>query len=295
MELRQLEYLIGVADDRNFTRAAARMHVAQPGVSAQIRRLERELGHELLDRSGRDVRPTEVGAAVIEHARAALASIASARAVADEFAGLLRGRVAVGMLSGCNSADVPRLLADFHHRHPAVDISLTESASSDLLAGLHARTIDLAIVAVGPHDPEGIATQTIVDEAVVAVVHSDDPLATRSSITLARLCEHDLISLPRGTGIRALLDNACAALGLMPRIVFEASDLQMQADLASRGLGIALVPTSTAGANEKTLHALTITRPSLRGRVALAWLANGQPTAAGRALIRTARAALAAP
>jgi DNA-binding transcriptional LysR family regulator len=295
MELRQLEYLIGVADDRNFTKAAARMHVAQPGVSAQIRRLERELGHELLDRSGRDVRPTEVGAAVIEHARAALASIAVARAVADEFAGLLRGRVAVGMLSGCNSADVPRLLADFHHRHPAVDISLSESASSDLLGALQARTIDLAIVAVGTHDPDGVATQTIVDEAVVAVVPHDDPLATRSSITLARLCERDLISLPRGTGIRALLDNACTGLGLTPRIVFEASDLQMQADLASRGLGIALVPTSTADANKKALHALTITRPSLRGRVALAWLADGQPTAAGQALIRTARAALAPP
>ena len=291
MELRQLEYLIGVADDRNFTRAAARMHVAQPGVSAQIRRLERELGHELLDRSGRDIRPTDVGAAVIEHARAALASIASARAVADEFAGLLRGRVAVGMLSGCNSADVPRMLSDFHRRHPGVDISLSEAASQELLAALHSRAIDLAIVAIGPDDPEGVVTQTIVDEAVVAVVRRDDPLATRSSITMARLCERDLISLPRGTGIRAMLDNACARLGLTPRIVFEASDLQMQAELASRGLGIAIVPTSTADANREALHPLTITRPSLRGRVALAWLAAGQLTAAGQALIRLARTA----
>lgn len=293
MEIRQLEYLIGVADDRNFTKAAARMHVAQPGVSAQIRRLERELGHELLDRSGREIRPTTVGAAVIEHARAALASIASARTVADEFAGLVRGRVAVGMLSGCNSADVPRLLADFHHRHPAIDISLSESASHDLVAALHARTIDLAMVALGPDDPEGIATQTIVDEAVVAVVHRDDPLATRTSITLTRLCDRDLICLPKGTGIRSLLDNACARLGLAPRIVFEASDLQMQAELAGRGLGTAIVPISTATANAETLHALTITRPSLRGRVALAWLANGQPTAAGNALIRDACSAFA--
>ena len=293
MELRQLEYLVGVADDRNFTKAAARMHVAQPGVSAQIRRLERELGHELLDRSGRDIRPTAVGAAVIEHARAALASVANARAVADEFSGLLRGRVAVGMLSGCNSADVPRVLAEYHRRHPAVDISLSESASHDLLAAIHARTIDVAIVALEPEDPEGIATQTIVDEAVVAVVRRDDPLATRSSITLSRLCERGLICLPRGTGIRTLLDNACTRLGLAPRIVFEATDLQMQAELAARGLGTAIVPISTSAANEKSLHALTITRPSLRGRVALAWLANGQPSAAGQALIRDARTAFA--
>jgi len=291
MELRQLEYLVGVADDRNFTKAAARMHVAQPGVSAQIRRLERELGHELLDRSGREIRPTAVGEAVIEHARAALASIANARAVADEFSGLLRGRVAVGMLSGCNSADVPRLLAEYHRRHPAVDISLSEAASHDLLAAVNARTIDLAIVSIGPDDPEGIATQTIVDEAVVAVVRRDDPSATRSSITLSRLCERGLICLPRGTGIRTLLDNACTRQGLAPRIVFEATDLQIQAELAARGLGTAIVPISTAAANEDTLHTLTITRPSLRGRVALAWLASGQSSAAGQALIRDARAA----
>jgi len=293
MELRQLEYLVGVADDRNFTKAAARMHVAQPGVSAQIRRLERELGHELLDRSGREIRPTAVGEAVIEHARAALASIANARAVADEFSGLLRGRVAVGMLSGCNSADVPRLLAEYHRRHPAVDISLSEAASHDLLAAVTARTIDLAIVSIGPDDPEGIATQTIVDEAVVAVVRHDDPSATRSSITLSRLCERGLICLPRGTGIRTLLDNACTRQGLAPRIVFEATDLQIQAELAARGLGTAIVPISTAAANEDTLHTLTITRPSLRGRVALAWLASGQSSAAGQALIRDARAAFA--
>ncbi|GAB3574216.1 hypothetical protein GCM10027445_34680 [Amycolatopsis endophytica] len=80
----------------NFTRAAQRVHVAQPGVSAQIRRLERELGHELLDRSGRRVRMTEVGAAVLPYARAALAAVAGARLVADEFRGLVRGRVARG-------------------------------------------------------------------------------------------------------------------------------------------------------------------------------------------------------
>lgn len=170
---------------------------------------------------------------------------------------------------------------------------MTESASQDLLAALRARAIDVAIVAVGPADPDDIATQTIVDEAVVAVVRHDDRLAGRSTITMARLCERDLISLPRGTGIRALLDNACARLGLTPRIVFEASDLQMQAELASRGLGIAIVPTSTAAANREALHPLTITRPSLRGRVALAWLSGGQKTAAGQALIREARSTFA--
>src|SRR5215469_12417561 len=129
MELRQLEYLVTVADEASFTRAAARLHVAQPGVSAQIRRLEREVGQELLDRTGRAVRPTEAGAAVLEHARAALAAIAQARLAVDELTGLVRGRVAMGVLTGCGGLDLAGLLATFHRRHPGVEISLTEDNS----------------------------------------------------------------------------------------------------------------------------------------------------------------------
>jgi DNA-binding transcriptional LysR family regulator len=91
MELRQLAYFVTVAEEANFTRAAAKLHVAQPGVSAQIRRLERELGQQLLDRSARAVRLTEVGAAVLPYARAALQAVDGARLAVDELTGLLRG------------------------------------------------------------------------------------------------------------------------------------------------------------------------------------------------------------
>src|SRR5439155_14557391 len=115
MELRQLEYFVAVAAERNFTRAAEKVHVAQPGVSAQIRRLERELGEELLDRSGRTVRLTEVGAAVLPYARAALGAVSGARDAVAEFTGLVRGHVTVGMVSSISTheVDLPGLLADF--------------------------------------------------------------------------------------------------------------------------------------------------------------------------------------
>src|SRR5437016_2911419 len=113
MELRQLEYFVAVAEEANFTRAAGRLHVAQPGVSAQIRRLERELGEELLDRSERAVRVTDVGAAVLGYARAALAAVDGARRAVDELTGLVRGHVAVGTVTSHN-AGLPSLLASFH-------------------------------------------------------------------------------------------------------------------------------------------------------------------------------------
>jgi len=99
MELRQLEYLVTVADEGGFTRAATALHVAQPGVSAQIRQLERELGQPLFDRSARTVRLTEAGEAVLPYARAALDAVAGARLAVQELTGLLRGRVAIGTVT----------------------------------------------------------------------------------------------------------------------------------------------------------------------------------------------------
>src|SRR5215470_5235203 len=102
IDLRWLRSFVAVAEEASFTRAAARVHVAQPGVSAQVRRLEAELGQQLLDRSGRSVRLTEVGAAVLPFARAALRAVTDVRQAVDELAGLVRGQVAVGMVSGCS-------------------------------------------------------------------------------------------------------------------------------------------------------------------------------------------------
>ena len=146
MELHQLEYFVAVAEEGSFTRAAARVHVAQPGVSAQVRRLESELGQQLLDRSGRSVRLTAAGAAVLPFARAALSAVSSARLAVDELAGLVRGQVTVGMVSGCSIPVMPELLAGFHERYPGVSITLSED-DSDCLAGLLGEgRLDLALI-----------------------------------------------------------------------------------------------------------------------------------------------------
>src|SRR5277367_1125756 len=132
MEIRQLEYLVAVAEEGNFTRAAEKLLVSQPGVSAQIRRLERELGQELLDRSGRAVRPTAVGEAVLLHARAALAAVDGARLAVSELTGLLRGRAAIGAVTSPN-VDLATILAEFHRRHSMVEITLAEGTTDELL------------------------------------------------------------------------------------------------------------------------------------------------------------------
>ena len=288
MELRQLEYFVAVADEASFTRAAARLHVAQPGVSAQIRRLERELGQDLFDRSGRAVRVTEAGAVVLLYARAALGAAAGARLAVDELAGLVRGHIAVGMVVACSSLDLVNLLADFHRDHPAVEITLSEANTSDLIEGLRAGQLDLAFVGLGDATPPGIDIQLVADERLVAAVSTSDVLAARTTIPLDAIRDRALMSLPRGTGLRTCLDDACARSGFEPNIALEASNLGILAQLASRGLGVAILPESVALAHPE-LHVITISRPAMRGRLALAWRTEGPLSPAARALIGRAR------
>lgn len=287
MELRQLQYFVTVAKEANFTRAAAKLHVAQPGVSAQIRRLERELGQELLDRSARSVRLTQAGAAVLPYARAALQAVDGARLVVDELTGLVRGHVAIGTVTS-HTVDLAALLARFHHDHPAVEITLTENNSDQLIDALRGGRLDAAIIALGATPPPDLQLHIVTDEPITAAVSHRHELAKRSTIPLTALRDRALISLPAGTGIRSLLDDACAAAGFSPHIAFEASTPGMLAQLAARGLGVAIVPASVAQARED-LHPLTITRPALRGCLAFAWRTEGPISPAARALVAQAR------
>ncbi|MEU9162441.1 LysR substrate-binding domain-containing protein [Streptomyces sp. NPDC048424] len=306
MELAQLRYFVAVVEEGGFTRAGARLHVSQPGVSAQVRRLERELGQRLLDRSGRRVTPTETGEAVLSYARAALAAVEGIRRTAEEFSGLLRGRVALGLVPGAAGAvvdgfDAVEVLGNFHDEHPRVEIALSEDTSERMLAALLRGELDLAVVGLGAAPPPGVSCQVVLDEPLVAAVRADDPLVAQSvsgGIPLAALRERALISLPRGTGLRGVLERACAEAGFAPRVEFEAAAPAVLVRLAARGLGVAVVPSGAedgaeSGAGSRTgggLCALRITEPALNGRVALAWRTGGPAGPAARGLLGRLRA-----
>jgi len=242
-----LRYFLTVVEEANFTRAATRLHVAQPGVSAQIRQLERELGQPLLDRSGRKVTTTAVGEAVLPYARAALVAIEGMRQTVDEFTGLVRGRVTIGLVSGAatDEYDLATLLADFHDEHPQVEIALTEDTSARMLTAVRRGELDLAVVGVADAEPPpGISFHVLIDTPLVAAMAPDDPLLTptgRTALPLAVLADRPLISLPRGTGLRGVLERACAQAGFQPRIAFEAAAPALLARLAARGLGVAVL------------------------------------------------------
>lgn len=300
MELAQLRYFVAVVEEGGCTRAAGRLHVSQPGVSAQVGQLERELGQRLLDRSGRRVTPTEAGEAVLVHARAALAAVEGIRRTADEFSGLLRGRVALGLIPGAagaaiDSFDLVALLGDFHDAHPRVEMALTEDTSERMLAALREGRLDLAVIGLAGEPPQGITARLLLDEPLVAAVRAGDPLlreAVDGAVPLAALRGRPLIGLPRGTGMRGVLERACAEAGFTPRVDFEAAAPAVLARLAARGLGVAVIPDGAHAQAGPGVRVLRITGPELSGRVALAWRADGPSGPAARALLARLRAAL---
>ena len=293
MELRQLEYFVAVAEEANFTRAAERVHISQSGVSAQIRALERELGATLINRSGRTSTLTTAGAAALAHARAALASVDAVRKAVDEVTGLIRGRLTVGMITGCTITPLFDALAAFHLTHPGVRIHLYEDNSDRLIEDVRTGATDLALIGSSGAPPTGLDALPIISEPLVAAVPLEHPLASRGRVTLADLASFPIVCLPKGTGIRAVFDHACEIACQRPDIALQASTPGAVADLAIRGLGVAILSQSMAANYSGRLRALGVDDIQTPAVLALTWTTT--PSPALRELVRHSRQAFTDP
>ncbi|OLL72186.1 putative LysR-family transcriptional regulator [Pseudonocardia sp. Ae168_Ps1] len=289
MELRHLRYLVTVVDEGTVTAAAERLHVAQPGVSAQLRQLERELGETLLERGPRAVVPTEAGRAVLPHARAALAAVEGARDAVAALRGLVQGRVAVGMASSLPDTVLADPVGDFAAEHPGVEVTLREGTTDELVTDLRAGRVDLAVLGFPTAPPDGLDGRVLVESELVAAVAADDAVAGDAVLPLAELVRRPLICLPRGHGLRTALDGALAAHGLTARVTFESGAMNLLLRLAARGAGTAVVPAPALRAAavqvlERPPAALAL-EPEVRTRLHLVWRSGGPGGPAARALL----------
>jgi DNA-binding transcriptional LysR family regulator len=288
MELRQLEYFVAVAEEANFTRAAERVHISQSGISAQVRRLEQQLGAELIDRSARTATLTPAGSAALEHARAVIAAASAVQQAVDEVTGLLRGRLVVAMVTACTVRPLFDALSAFHSTHPGVELSLLEDASDRLIERVRSGEADLALTGVAAM-PAGLEGFPVISERLVAAVPADHPLARRKRVTLADIAAHPVICMPKGTGIRTVFDRGCSARAALPDIALQASAPSAVADLAARGLGVAILTASMV--ENHALRPLSIVDLDAPALLALVWRATDAP--ALRELVRHCRTTLA--
>ncbi|MFI1567157.1 LysR substrate-binding domain-containing protein [Streptomyces sp. NPDC020490] len=247
MELRQVRYFLALAEECHFGRAAARLHVAQPALSQQIKQLERELGTALFTRSTRHVELTEAGRHLTGYARTLVAEEERARVHMAELATGRAGRVSVGFIGTATYDVLPRVARTVRARLPGITLDLHgELLTPQLVDGLLTGAYDLAVSRAGTADAERVDVTPLRTEPLVAVLPAHHPLAAGPRISLRALAGETFVihpSQPRSAMYDRVL-SACGRAGFQPASLVEVGETATLVVLVAAGHGVALVPQS---------------------------------------------------
>jgi len=296
MENRWLEAFVAVAEELHFGRAALRLRMAQSPLSQVIRKLEREVGTPLFDRSTRSVQLTAAGHALLPHAYRVLEEIELARQSARATIGSVYGTVSIGFAGAQNHHTLPALTRAVRQRYPEIQLSLTGRVMTrDGVEQVERGALDLAFVGL-PLPPTSLESRLIAQEPLGAVLPSDHPLAQSEAIDLLDLRDEGLITTPTQAG-SALQDRAiqaCLHAGFRPRIVQEITDPFMILTLVAAGVGIALMAAGVADILPSGAVWLPIAGDQTYMNHGLAWLPTN-PSRALRAVLDVASTVLPTP
>lgn len=247
MELRHLRYFVTVAEELHFTRAAERLHMAQPPLSQQIQALEAELGVALFLREKRKVMLTAAGQQFLQRAQRILADTEDAAEQARRAARGEIGELRIGFTSSLPLTPIlPATLHAYRQHYPAVRLTLREMFTTDQFTALQQQEIDVGFVRFNGLSPaDNILVQELRRDPLLVVINSNHPLAGEPSLSLAQLRDEGMVCYPRsaGTGLHSVIRQLCEAKGFEPRITQEAGEATTQVGLVAAGLGIAILPS----------------------------------------------------
>src|SRR3954468_7656198 len=242
MEMRQLEYLLAVADEGGFTRAAEASHVSQPSLSQGVRALERELGVELFHRLGRSVRLTAAGEAVLGPARQIMRQVHTIRAAAAEIAGTAAGHLDLVALPTLAVDPLARLVGAYRRLHPGIIVRLTEPEDADAVGRLvRSGRAEVGLAELPLPGPE-LASLPLVDQDVLDVCPPGHRLGRRRVLPVARLANMPVVATPAGTSTRRLVDQALATAEIEPVVAVETTQREALLPLVLAGAGTSFLP-----------------------------------------------------
>lgn len=248
MELRHLRYFVMVAEEKHFTRAAARLHMQQPPLSQQIRALETELGFELFKRHPKGVDLTAGGAAFLDEAKSILARVREGAQRAARVAEGVEGTLTIGFTSSAAAHPlIPRIIRAYREQYPAVSITLQEGNAGRLTERASAGEMEVGILRTPVSRPEGIDFHRLLIEELLWVLPVDHhALSAAGAIEIGVMRDEEfiLVRRPGAPGMYANLLGACQAAGFEPRIAFEVERMLTNVSLVAAGEGISVVPAS---------------------------------------------------
>ncbi|WP_322403317.1 LysR family transcriptional regulator [Massilia luteola] len=254
MELRHLRYFVAVAEERNFTRAAERLHIAQPPLSRQIQQLEEDLGVVLIEKGVRPLRLTEAGAFFLAHARTLLAQVRDLRTMTQRI-GKLERTLSVGFVASTLYGLLPDIIRRYRERHPEVDIALHEMTTVEQLKALKEGRIDVGFGRLKSADPSIRRIRLREEPMVVALFPGHRLAAGEGGLRLTELVHEALLVYPKAPR-PSFADQVLAAfsdVNLTPEHVTEVRELQIAMGLVAAGQGIAIVPESVQGMHHRNV------------------------------------------
>jgi DNA-binding transcriptional LysR family regulator len=271
MELRHLRYFVAVAEELHFGRAAARLNLAQPPLSQQIRSLEHELGVTLLNRTSRRVELTQEGRFFLDHARGTLRQAERAIEVVRAVGKGKLGRITVAFITSAIYGTVPAILREFHLRHPGIEIDCREMNPSEQVEALRSGEIDLGFLRT-PLPASDIETIPIAANRLILAVQDNHRLAERRKVDLSEFSKESFIAFPHllSPAYYDCLCATCRAAGFSPRITQEARECSTLLALVGAGLGVALLPDALRSLQQGGVTYLDLAVPSEPIEVALA-------------------------
>ncbi|BBI33259.1 LysR family transcriptional regulator [Cohnella abietis] len=245
MEFRQLLYTIQIATERNFSRAAEKLHIAQPSLSQQLSKLEKELGVLLFKRSTNSVELTYAGSVFVDKAQQIVDMTDQLRREMEDIADMRKGRIVVGSLPMTGSHILPRVLPVFREAFPNIEIVLIEESTKRLEQLTANGGTDVSLLSLPLIDPS-LAYLPVIEEGICLAVPPDHPLAAPeykdAIIPIARLQDEPFVLLKKGQGFRAIAHDICQTAGFDPRVVFESGNIETVQSLVAAGMGIAFLP-----------------------------------------------------
>ena len=271
--LRQLGYLVAVAETGHFRQAADRMNVTQPTLSEQLRALEDRLGVTLIERSRGGIMPTDIGAAVVERARAVLRDVQDIVDLAQAAGRELRGTVRVGVLPTLGPYLLPSLVPSLHERYPDLELYVREDRAEALRGGLKEGRYEL-ILSSAPLAGEGFTIVELFDEPLEIAAAGDHRLARKQAVSRHDLSGEKVLSLEPGHLLHEQVQAICADFGAELRTDYEGTSLDTLRQMVAMGMGLAFLPAlyvrSEIRPPEEVSILNTTARPPSR-RIAMAW------------------------
>ena len=282
MDIRQLNYFVTLAETANFTRAAAKLHIAQPALSIAVKKFEEQLGIVLFDRNERRVSLTPEGEVLLRHARLILQSVHDATVAMEELKGLTKGEVKLGVPSSLGSYYLPDILMGFKSQYPNLKLTIVEAGTETIRRMLLDKELDLGIIHCD-HIPDRLATEHLITTQMVAAVHPENELATRKTIDFRTFFEQDLVMFKPGYFHREYIDRICQENNFEPNIAFETNLLPMILKIVRNDFAVtALLDMVTD--NESGVTPIPFEQPVILN-IAIAWRKDGYLSVADKAFM----------